>query len=69
MRKKRKHRNSQNKTTSNGLISLLSLFIACLGYLVNIRPKLGQYESGFIDCLLVIIILLALWFEVLPRRK
>ena len=69
MRKKRRHHNSQNKTTSEGFVSLLRLLIACLAYLVNIRPKLGQYESGFIDCLFVVLILLALWFKVLSKRK
>jgi len=69
MVKKRKRRNSQNKANSNGLDSFLSLLIGYLGYFVNIRPKLGQYERGFFDCLLIVLFFLVVWFKILSKRR
>ena len=68
MTRKRKRHNSQNKPASNRLVSFLSLLIGCLSYFVNTRPKLGQYERGFFDCLLVALLFLVVWFEVLSKK-
>ena len=68
MGRKQKRQNSQSKTSSSTLVPFLGLLIGYLEYFVDIRPKLGQYQRGFFDCLLIILLVLVLWFEVSSKR-
>ena len=67
--RKRKIVNRKNKIDSDVLIRLVGLLFGFLSYIVNVRPKLGQYEQGFLNCSLVIVALAILWFSDFVTNK
>jgi hypothetical protein len=69
MVRKRRHSNSKNETTADVLFRFLSLLFGFLAYLINIRPRVGQYQQGFLDSLIVALTLLWLWFKSPQTKK
>ena len=57
----RKSRYTENIFKPEVLFSIIGLFIAFLEYALDLRPKIavvGLYECGFIDCLIVVLLVL-----------
>jgi hypothetical protein len=52
---------------SENIALVISLFFSFLGYIVNIRPKIGEYVCGFCDCFVFITILFLIILKVRNR--
>lgn len=69
MPRRRTLKNSRNKTTPDTLFSVLGLVIGVLTYVIDTRPKMELYERGFVDCLLLLVSIVALGFKFAPKKE
>jgi hypothetical protein len=69
MARKRKRQTSKNDGTPDIPFTFISLLISFLGYIVNIRPKLGEYEQGFLDCILIVLTIFLSWYRLHLKWK
>lgn len=66
---RRKKHSSRVVFDERDILTFISLSISLIAYSVNVRPKLGDYFNGIIDCALIVGVVIYLHKKLRIKRS